>query len=256
MLGDILVINSDLEAGMHPKHMEKLCMISIRKSSDRGKSETNWLNSFHTFSFADYYDPEFMGFGNLRVINEDTVQPDSGFPRHPHRNMEIISYIVEGSLKHQDSEGNSSVIKPGEIQIMTAGTGVEHSEFNNSKTDLLHFLQIWIIPTVSGLKPSYQQKVIQKSSNQFILIGAQNAQDNAVTIHQDVNLYAAFLTQNHFMEYALANGRSGWLQLIKGEIKLNDQKLLQGDGAAIRDENIKVHCTKSSELLFFDLGAS
>lgn len=228
-------------------------MIHIRKNQDRGKSQTNWLNSSHTFSFANYYDPQFMGFGCLRVINEDTVQPGFGFGKHPHDNMEIISYVVEGELEHQDSMGNGSIIRPGEIQIMSAGTGVEHSEFNHSKNALLHFLQIWIIPEKADLTPSYQQIVIEKANNTFILIGSRDEQENAITIHANVNLYAAFLTQNSFTDYPLKN-KMGWLQLIKGAIKLNDKELFAGDGAAIQNEDLYIHCVKDAEMLFFDLG--
>jgi len=228
-------------------------MIQIRKSHDRGKSQLNWLDSHHTFSFADYYAPEFMKFGNLRVINEDTIQPSCGFGMHSHSDMEIITYVVQGSLEHKDSMGNGSLIQPGEIQIMSAGTGIRHSEYNHSKTEPLHLLQIWIIPEKSALRPGYQQKKIQKSANEFILIGARNGTDNAVTIHQDVNLYAAFFTKNHTLDYSLQTGRIGWLQLIKGKLKLNDQELSAGDGAAIHTQAIHIHCLEDSELLFFDL---
>ncbi|MEO8402454.1 MAG: pirin family protein [Gammaproteobacteria bacterium] len=229
-------------------------MIIIRKSFDRGHSQIGWLSSFHTFSFSEYYDPEFMGFGSLRVINEDTVQPGYGFGKHPHKDMEIISYIVEGSLEHKDSMGTGSVIKPGEIQIMSAGTQVEHSEFNHSKSDLLHFLQIWIIPEKPGLKPRYDQKKIFRTNNNFILIGSKDEVEDAVTIHQDVNLYAAYLTQNHSIDYEFKNNRQGWLQLIKGKINLNGFELSSGDGAAIQNEKmIHVQCIDDAELLFFDL---
>ena len=217
-------------------------MIFIRKSNDRGRSQTKWLSSFHTFSFAGYYDPKFIEFGHLRVINEDTVQPGFGFEKHPHSNMEIISYVVEGSLEHRDSIGNGSVIKPGELQIMTAGTGIEHSEFNHSQMDLLHFLQIWIVPEKTNLTPSYQQITINKVLNQFVLIGSQNKQDGTVIIHQDVNLYVAFLTRNISIDYSLKANRKGWLQLVKGKIKLNNQTLLVGDGAAIQNEKINLQC--------------
>lgn len=231
-------------------------MIYIRKSQERGLGRTQWLNSLHTFSFADYYDPQFMGFGNLRVINEDTVQPGFGFGKHPHNNMEIISYVVEGSLEHKDSMGTGSVITPGEIQIMSAGTGVEHSEFNHSKTDLLHFLQIWIIPEKSNLKPSYQQKKIQQTKNIWILIGSREQQDSAVKINQDVDLFAAFITPNNSLDYELQNNRMAWLQLIKGKITLNNQEILAGDGVAIENEKIHIKCLEDAELLFFDLGAN
>ncbi|WP_199741539.1 pirin family protein [Legionella septentrionalis] len=159
-------------------------MIQIRKSDDRGISQMDWLNSLHTFSFAQYRDPKFMRFGDLRVINEDIVQPGMGFGRHPHRDMEIVSYVVEGQLEHKDSMGNGSIIKAGEIQIMTAGAGVEHSEFNHSNTDLLHFLQIWTIPEQLGLAPRYQQISIRPSQNKLVLIGSRDGSDTAVTIHQ------------------------------------------------------------------------
>ncbi len=228
-------------------------MIKIRKNQNRGRSQTNWLNSLHTFSFADYYDPEFMGYGNLRVINEDRVQPGFGFGQHPHDNMEIISYVIEGSLEHRDSMGNGSLIKPGEIQIMSAGAGVKHSEFNPSKKELLHFLQIWIIPEKSNLQPSYQQKKIQQTKNSWNLIGSGNEQEGAIKIHQDVNLFAAFLTSKNAMDYELTKNRKGWLQLIKGQIKLNNQELLEGDGMSIQNENIHIDCVNDAELLFFDL---
>ncbi|RUR09019.1 pirin family protein [Legionella septentrionalis] len=178
-------------------------MIQIRKSDDRGISQMDWLKSLHTFSFAQYRDPKFMRFGDLRVINEDIVQPGMGFGRHPHRDMEIVSYVVEGQLEHKDSMGNGSIIKAGEIQIMTAGAGVEHSEFNHSNTDLLHFLQIWIIPAQLGLAPRYQQISIRPSQNKLVLIGSRDGSDTAVTIHQDIRLYACFLQDNHTLNHTL-----------------------------------------------------
>jgi quercetin 2,3-dioxygenase len=229
-------------------------MIFIRKSHDRGNSRIDWLNSFHTFSFADHYDPKFMGFGHLRVINEDTVQPGNGFGRHPHRDMEIISYVIEGSLEHKDSIGTGSIIKPGEIQRMSAGTGVEHSEYNHSLIDELHFLQIWIIPEKKGLIPGYEQKAISKSNNKLILIGSRNESSGAITIHQNVELFVAYLTKNHSIQHDFKNGRQGWLQLIKGTIDLNGQQLSAGDGAAITSENkIQIQCLQDAELLLFDL---
>lgn len=229
-------------------------MIHIRKGQDRGKTKTDWLDSSHSFSFADYIDPKFMGFGNLRVINEDIVQPGMGFGRHPHRDMEIISYVVEGSLEHKDSMGNGSVIRPGEIQMLTAGTGIEHSEFNHSKTELLHFLQIWIIPENAGLQPNYQQKSIQKLNNEFILLASKNISNAALKIHQDVNLFLALMTEQNSLDYPLPNDRMAWLQLIKGEIQLNGETLLAGDGATIQNEPAHIDCLKNAELLFFDLG--
>lgn len=232
-------------------------MIHLRKSSDRGYSQTDWLNSYHTFSFADYHDPKFMGFGHLRVINEDTVQSGKGFDRHPHHNMEIISYVIEGSLEHKDSMGTGSVINPGEIQIMSAGTGIEHSEFNHSTSDLLHFLQIWIIPQSTGFKPTYQQKTILKIPNSLILIGSQEGKNGAVTIQQDVNLYAAYLSPQHSIDYTFQTDRIGWLQLIKGSCNLNGQQLSAGDGAAIQDESlIHIRGIETAEFLLFDLPAN
>lgn len=230
-------------------------MILIRKSNDRGNSKTDWLDSFHTFSFGHYHDPNFMGFGYLRVINEDTVQPGNGFGKHPHNNMEIISYVIDGSLEHKDSMGTGSVIQPGEIQRMSAGTGVEHSEFNHSKTDLLHFLQIWIIPEKKQLTPSYEQKIIPKENNKLILIGSRDGKDNAITIHQDIKLFSAYLIKNNLISYKFENNRTGWLQLIKGKINLNNQLLSAGDGAAIKNANhIEITCVENAELLLFDLG--
>ncbi len=229
-------------------------MINIRKSSERGNSRIDWLNSYHTFSFADYYDPEFMGFSDLRVINEDTVQPANGFGRHPHKDMEIISYVIEGALEHKDSMGTGSIIKPGEIQRMSAGSGVTHSEFNHSKTDPLHFLQIWILPEKTDLKPGYEQKSITKSTNKFILIGSRAGQNGAITIHQDIELFVAYLTANHTVDHTFKNGRNGWVQIIKGKIALNGQSLAAGDGAAISDESkIQIQCVADTELLLFDL---
>lgn len=229
-------------------------MILIRKSADRGKSHINWLDSFHTFSFSNYYDPHFMGFGSLRVINEDTVQPAKGFGKHAHQDMEIISYVVEGLLEHKDSMGTGSIIQPGEIQRMSAGSGVEHSEFNHSTTDPLHFLQIWIIPEKTGLEPSYEQKTILKENNKLILIGSNKASANAILIHQDVELYAAYLQKQNTIHYEFLTGRKGWVQLIKGRIELNGQLLSQGDGAAITNESkIEITSLDESELLLFDL---
>lgn len=228
-------------------------MIYIRKSNERGNTRIDWLNSYHTFSFGNYYDPGFMGFASLRVINDDIIQPGFGFGRHPHDNMEIITYVVEGALEHNDSMGTGSVIKPGEIQIMSAGTGIEHSEFNHSKTDKLHLLQIWIIPDKSNLTPSYQQEKIKKVNNQFVLIGSKEKAEGVVLINQNVKLYAAYLTKNHELDYPLENGRVGWLQLIKGKLKLNNHEISAGDGVAIQGEKIHLTCLEDAELLFFNL---
>lgn len=227
-------------------------MIAIRKSTDRGRTHLNWLNSFHTFSFGEYYDSDFMGFSTLRVINEDTVQPGTGFGTHPHRDMEIITYVVEGALEHKDSMGNGSIIRPGEIQRMSAGTGITHSEFNHSETDLVHLIQIWILPNEIGLEPSYEQKKISKKENEFILIGTKEASEKEVTIHQDVDLYAAHLTQNSVIDHII-KGKSAWLQLIRGEVDFQGQTITAGDGVQILSESmIQLRCIDDAELLFFD----
>lgn len=229
-------------------------MIYIRKSSERGNTKIGWLNSLHTFSFGEYHDLKFMGFSDLRVINQDIVQPGYGFGKHPHNDMEIISYVIDGSLEHKDSLGTGSIIKPGEIQRMSAGTGILHSEFNHSETDLLHFLQIWIIPEKKGLQPSYEQNQIPRFENKLILVGSRDGGDNVITIHQDVELYVAYLNKNHSLKHAFKNRRKGWLQLIKGNILLNGEQLSAGDGAAITDEKeIHVESISSAELLLFDL---
>lgn len=227
-------------------------MIEVRKGYSRGKSHNYWLNSFHTFSFGDYFEPEFMGFSSLRVINEDTVQPGEGFGRHPHKNMEIITYVIEGSLEHKDSMGTGTVIRPGEIQCMSAGTGIQHSEFNHSSTNIVHFLQIWIIPEKQNLKPQYQQESMPVRDNELLLIGAHEG-DNIIKINQDVKLYRGLFTFNHEMDYRFSNDRCGWLQLVKGELLLNNHQLVAGDGAAITTEEININSTRDAEFLLFDL---
>lgn len=229
-------------------------MIKIRKSHERGKNHIDWLVSFHTFSFANYYDPNFMNFSDLRVINEDTIAEAEGFETHAHRNMEIITYVVEGILQHKDSMGTGSLIRPGEIQIMSAGTGVEHSEFNHSQTEPLHLLQIWIIPEKLNLTPRYQQQKIPKKLNELILIGSRTGENEAVIIYQDVKLYMCYLTAENSVSYELQENRKAWLQLIKGEIELNNMRLNAGDGASlINEEKIEIKSVKDAEFLLFDL---
>ena len=229
-------------------------MINIRKNSERGITQLEWLESFHTFSFSDYYDSRFIRFSSLRVINEDTIHPSTGFGRHPHHDMEIITYVVEGSLEHKDNMGSGSIIRPGEIQRMSAGSGIEHSEYNHSSSDRLHLLQIWILPEEKNLKPNYEQKTYPQNKNEFILIGARDGGENAVTIHQDVELYVAHLTQNKSIQYDFQTQRSGWIQLIKGQIDLNGLKLSAGDGASITGEHkIEIKCIVDAELIFFNL---
>ncbi len=231
-------------------------MIFIRKAYDRGLTHIDWLKSYHTFSFGGYYDPMHMGFGALRVINEDRVMPGMGFDTHQHRDMEIISYVISGALEHKDSLGTGSIIKPGEIQRMSAGSGVSHSEFNASKEHSVHFLQIWLTPEKVGLKPSYEQKALPKGKdNELLLIGSPHGGENVITIHQQTHLYIAFLSQQSQINYQFTVGHKGWLQMVRGEIKLNEQTLNAGDGAGIDNETgITMICTEDAEFLLFDLG--
>lgn len=229
-------------------------MIKIRKSIDRGESKSDWLTSAHTFSFAEYYAPEFSGFGTLRVINEDIIQPGTGFGMHAHQHMEIMTYVIDGVLEHKDSLGNGSQILPGEIQRMSAGHGVRHSEFNPSLDKALHLLQIWIHPNTTDLAPSYEQKSISRADNEFILIGAERGDGKVVTIHQDVKVFVAYLTQGNALNYSFDSSRSVWIQLIKGQIQLNHEALYAGDGAAVMDEKmLHIICDEDAELLLFDL---
>src|SRR6476660_3510228 len=227
-------------------------MIQVRRAKERGHADHGWLNTYHTFSFSDYYDPRHMGFRSLRVINEDWVKPGFGFPTHPHRDMEIITYVLEGALEHKDSMGTGSVIRPGEVQRMSAGTGVTHSEFNASKTDPVHLLQIWILPEVRGIPPSYEQKAFSRDElkNRFRLVAANDPAEGAVKIHQDVKLYASVLDDGS-VTHELGPGRHAWVQVARGEIKLNGQALQAGDGAAVSGEPT-VGVLGSGELLLFD----
>jgi len=231
-------------------------MITIRKSEERGHANHGWLNTYHSFSFADYYDPNHMGFRALRVINEDWVSPGAGFSTHGHQDMEIITYVLAGALEHKDSLGNGSVIQPGEVQRMSAGTGILHSEFNHSKTDAVHLLQIWLLPEKSGLAPSYEQHdfSLNKTPGKLLLVAAQDGRDGAVTVHQDVNLYAVVLAPNQGVSYALNPQRYAWMQVARGEITLNGLLLEKGDGAAISNESdVVIAATQDSEILLFDL---
>ncbi len=229
-------------------------MIQIRKAEDRGHFDHGWLKTYHTFSFADYHDPKWMGFRSLRVINEDYVKPGEGFPTHSHRDMEIITYILEGALEHKDSLGTGSVIKPGEVQRMSAGTGVSHSEYNPSKKETVHLLQIWILPEQEGIKPSYEQKSLESNVKNQLQLIVSRENGKAVKIHQDVKLYTARLDQNSKLTYPINRKRYGWLQVAKGTVSLNNQTLKAGDGAAIEnEETINVNATQPSEILLFDL---
>lgn len=231
-------------------------MIQIRRADERGHANHGWLNSYHTFSFADYYDPEHMGFGPLRVINEDRVQPGRGFDTHGHRDMEIISYVLEGSLAHKDSMGNGSVIRPGDVQRMSAGTGVRHSEFNDSTSDLVHFLQIWIAPEQQGLAPGYEQKnfSIEERRGNLRLIGSRDGRNGSVVIHQDADLYSALLAGGDVVSHALAPGRRAWIQVARGSVVVNGATLGTGDGATIVEEtDLTIHASAEAEILLFDM---
>ena len=230
-------------------------MITIGKAEERGDANYGWLDTYHTFSFAQYYDPQQINFRSLRVINEDKVIGGKGFHTHGHQDMEILTYVLEGELEHQDSLGTGSLIRQGEIQRMSAGTGIKHSEFNHSATNPLHLLQIWIIPDQKNLEPSYEQKAIEFSPHTLQLIASPTGAGNAVKVHQDVNLYAGILPLGQSLTHFLVTGRYGWLQVARGQITLNGVYLQVGDGAAIRDEtSLAIQSLEDSEILLFDLG--
>jgi redox-sensitive bicupin YhaK (pirin superfamily) len=233
-------------------------MIQVRRSGERGHFDHGWLNTFHTFSFGDYYDPAKMGFRALRVINEDWVKPGMGFGMHGHRDMEIITYVLDGELAHKDSMGNGSSIQPGEVQRMSAGTGVRHSEFNHSKKDWVHLLQIWLLPEQEGIKPSYEQKTFSDADKRgkFRLIASPDARDGSVKIHQDANVYASVLDAGDTAQHSFGAGRYGWLQVARGGVTLNGETLKAGDGAAItKEESIQIATAngEKSEVILFDL---
>ncbi len=234
-------------------------MMTVRKSEERGTANFGWLNSRHTFSFGHYRDPRYMGFGPLRVINEDRVQPGAGFETHGHRDMEIISYVLGGGLEHADSLGTGSVIRPGEVQRMSAGTGIRHSEFNHSKTEPVHFLQIWILPREPGLRPSYEQKAFPEADRRgrLRIVGSPDGRDGSVTIHQDVDLHAGLLGGTERVTFPLRPGRRAWVQVALGEVNVNGERLVAGDGAAIdaveRIELNGVDSGKEAHVLLFDM---
>jgi redox-sensitive bicupin YhaK (pirin superfamily) len=231
-------------------------MLTIRRADDRGHADHGWLRSHHSFSFADYYDPRYMGFRSLRVINEDRVAPGQGFGTHPHRDMEILSYVLEGALEHRDSMKNGSVIRPGDVQRMSAGTGVTHSEFNGSKTDLVHFLQIWIVPKERGIAPGYEQKTFSREEKQgrLRLVASPDGEGGSVTIHADAKLYAGLFDRGQRATHAIPAGRHAWIQVARGAITVNGQALAAGDGAALSDEaSVEIEGVEPSEVLLFDL---
>ena len=228
-------------------------MVQIRPSEERGHNEMSWLNTRFTFSFDQYYDPSHIQFRSLRVLNEDVVAPGQGFGMHPHRDMEILTWVLEGALQHRDSMGNSGVIRPGELQHMSAGSGIMHSEFNASQTDPVHLLQIWIVPERRGLKPSYEQLAFSDPDlrNQFALVAGPKA---PLTIHQDANLYIARLDEGRSATYSLASERHAWIQVARGSVRLNGKELQAGDGAAVSNEKqVKIEAVKGAEVLLFDL---
>jgi quercetin 2,3-dioxygenase len=232
-------------------------MISIRPAQERGTANLGWLDSRHTFSFGHYYDPKHMGFGPLRVINEDRVRPGAGFDTHGHRDMEIISYVLDGALEHKDSIGTGSVIRPGDVQRMSAGSGIRHSEFNHSKSDPVHFLQIWLLPEREGISPSYEQKNFADSEKRgrLRLVASHDGRDGSVVIHQDADLYASLLNAGEQVTHALRAGRGAWLQVVRGAVNVNGQALRAGDGAAVSGEPALIVAATSNdtEILLFDL---
>jgi quercetin 2,3-dioxygenase len=231
-------------------------MIEIRKSEDRGYADHGWLRSYHTFSFADYYDPENMGFGHLRVINEDRIRPGTGFGTHGHRDMEIISYVLEGALAHKDNMGNGSTIVPGDVQVMSAGKGVQHSEFNHARDDVTHFLQIWIEPNVSGIAPSYEQKHFDAASKKgaLRLVASPDGREGSVTIHQDAYLYAVLLDGSDRTVHKLQAGRRAYVHVARGKLTVNGQALEAGDALkAANTAEIVLEKGEGAEVLLFDL---
>jgi quercetin 2,3-dioxygenase len=231
-------------------------MLTIRRSNDRGGGDYGWLKTQHTFSFNDYWDEKWMGFRSLRVINEDWVAPGSGFPTHPHRDMEIITYILSGQLEHKDSLGTGSIILPGDGQRMTAGRGIRHSEYNPSPTDQVHLLQIWILPDKNGYDPGYEQRSFPEveKRGKLCLIASPGGADGSVKIHQDAKLFVTLLSPGQKVRHSLNPRQYAWLQVAKGEVELNGQKLQQGDGAAVSNEKeLTIQSTKEAEVLLFDL---
>jgi redox-sensitive bicupin YhaK (pirin superfamily) len=231
-------------------------MIAIRKAEDRGHFDFGWLNTYHTFSFGDYHDPAFMGFRSLRVINEDRVASRTGFPTHGHRDMEIVTYVLSGALEHRDSMGNGSLIRPGEVQRMTAGTGVTHSEANASATDAVHLLQIWILPNALRLKPSYEQKTFSEAEKLGVLrlVASIDGRDGSVSINQDAAIYAAVLPPGGEVAHHLAANRGAWIQVARGAVIVNGSDLDQGDGAAVSAEAlITIAGREDAEVLLFDM---
>ncbi|HKJ17987.1 MAG TPA: pirin family protein [Xanthomonadales bacterium] len=233
-------------------------MLNVRRAQERGNSNHGWLNSHHTFSFAEYYDPKHMGFADLRVINDDIVAPGKGFGTHPHRDMEIISYVLDGALEHRDSMGNGSVIRPGDVQRMSAGTGVTHSEFNHSSDDEVHFLQIWVLPDQKGHTPGYQQKHFsnEEKRGRLRLIASHDGDDSSVTLNQDVKIYSGLLNDEETFSYNTKPNRVAWIHVARGEVELNDEKLQAGDGVSVNPgQSLEFRNGDHAEVLVFDMAA-
>jgi quercetin 2,3-dioxygenase len=231
-------------------------MLTLRRSADRGFADHGWLKSFHSFSFANYHDPQYMGWGNLRVINEDRIAPGTGFGTHGHRDMEIISYVLEGSLAHRDTLGNVEAIPPGDVQRMSAGSGVQHSEFNHAKGEATHFLQIWIEPNVRGIEPGYEQKTFapQQKRGRLRLVASPDGADGSVLIHADARVYAGLFDGDEAGQLALAPGRKGYVHVVRGELQVNDRSLSAGDAALLDSEpQVTLRAAKDAEVLVFDL---
>jgi quercetin 2,3-dioxygenase len=231
-------------------------MITVRRANERGHANFGWLDSWHTFSFGSYYHPEHMGFSDLRVINEDRVLGGEGFPSHSHRDMEIVSYVLEGALAHKDSTGSGGVMRYGDVQRMSAGRGVTHSEMNGSREDKVHFLQIWLMPERDGIAASYEDKHFapEEKQGRLKLIASPGGIDGSLTLHQDARLYASILDKGQEVAHAFARGRQGWLQVARGRVRVNGQELAAGDGAALRDEaSVTIAGVDPSEVLLFDL---
>lgn len=231
-------------------------MIQIRKSAERGHANHGWLDSYHSFSFANYYDPKFSGFHDLLVINEDHIAPAKGFGTHAHQDMEIITYVIAGALEHKDSMGTGSVLRPGKVQRMSAGIGVQHSEFNHSKSEPLHLLQIWITPQKNGIPPSYEEKDFSKSekTNQLKLIVSPQGSEGSIKVNQDASIYVTLLDAGKTVTHALSPGRNSWIQVVEGRLEINGKTLNTGDGAAIEGEgDLNLTAKSASEVLLFDL---
>ena len=230
----------------------------LRKAEQRGTAEHGWLSSHHTFSFAEYYDPKFMGFSALRVINDDRVAQAAGFGRHPHKNMEIVSYVISGALEHKDSLGNGSLITPGDVQVMHAGTGISHSEYNHSKLDPVHFLQVWILPDQLGGQPGYEQKSFSaERSAGLALVASPDGREGSLRLDADVNMYASVLTDNQIEQLALKPGRCAWIQVAEGELTVNGVQLSEGDGIAFLDEAaLSLSSTGRANILLFEMKTS